>query len=297
MAWIESHQEIPNHPKTLRLMNLMRWNNDTAVSKLHKLWWWCMDYAPDGDLRRHDKPQLAAAVGVSRSKAEQFVEAMIRAGWIDMQPYFRVHDWWDYAGPFLQTKYKRHPEVWQRVRDLYKGGCSIGTNADDAMHNERENLQTQGDCAVPPNQPNQTNQTDHHHHQTSAAAAADDQAEPQGQQQRQSTRTHPYVQGTLADSVNPGIDIEKFIHDRIGDNAPLSRLDLEKLITLKNRHGSKFYIACDRLHGGVTSVAAFLTGILEPEDKVAKMAAKLKEFMQAESTRSSAKSGLSHGGI
>ena len=124
MAWIESHQQLFNHPKTFDLMNLMGWDIDTAIGKLHRFWWWCIDYAPDGDLRRHNASRLGAAVGLSAAEAEKFVSAMTQARWLDTLPYFRVHDWWEYAGPFLQTKHKRHPHVWQHVRDLYQGKCS-----------------------------------------------------------------------------------------------------------------------------------------------------------------------------
>jgi hypothetical protein len=119
MAWIESHQNLLHHPKVLDLMNLMEWDADVTLGKLHRFWWWCMDYAPDGDLRRHTASILAAAVGVPRKKANQFVNAMIQARWLEKEPYFRVHDWWEYAGPFLQTKHKRHPETWQLIKDLY----------------------------------------------------------------------------------------------------------------------------------------------------------------------------------
>ena len=33
MAWIESHQELLNHPKTLDLISLMRWSNDTSIAE------------------------------------------------------------------------------------------------------------------------------------------------------------------------------------------------------------------------------------------------------------------------
>ncbi len=178
MAWIESHQELLNHPKTLRLMNMMEWDINTTIGMLHRFWWWCMNYAPDGDLRRHNASQLAAAVGLPGAEAKKFVRAMLQARWLDTQPYFRVHDWWEYAGPFLQAKHKRHREVWQHVRDLYKEDCSTiptpqndsdstaqtdqvhqcytGTNEQIDVCSTSENLQTHRYCAVPPNQPNLT---------------------------------------------------------------------------------------------------------------------------------------------
>lgn len=119
MAWIESHQALRDHPKTIDLMALMGWDLDTNIGKLHRFWWWCVDYAEDGDLRKHNDSRLAIAVGLNSNQGKQFVEAMVKSGWIDREPYFRVHDWWDYIGLFLQRKYQRQPEKWQKVRDLY----------------------------------------------------------------------------------------------------------------------------------------------------------------------------------
>ena len=119
MPWIESHQELERHPKTLDLMNQMGWDVDTTIGKLHRFWWWCVDYAEDGDLRKHNDNRLSAAVGVLPSASKQFMAAMVQSGWIDREPYFRVHDWWHYFGEFLKAKYKNYPERWQLVRDLY----------------------------------------------------------------------------------------------------------------------------------------------------------------------------------
>ena len=44
---------------------------------------------------------------------------MIQARWLDTTPYFRVHDWWQYTGLFLQRKHSRNPHVWRQVRDSY----------------------------------------------------------------------------------------------------------------------------------------------------------------------------------
>lgn len=134
MAWIESHQAIERHPKTLHLMGLMGWDTDTAIAKLHRFWWWCVDYAEDGDLRKYNDATIGAAVGLNGDQAKAFVTSMVEARWLDREPYFRVHDWWQYIGKFLRIKYKS-PEgaaKWQVVRDAYdnnppnnspSGGC------------------------------------------------------------------------------------------------------------------------------------------------------------------------------
>ncbi len=131
MAYIESHQQLLTHPKTLDLMSLMGWDIDTTIGKLQRFWWWCLEYAPEGDLRRHNAARLGAAVGLPVDQAEKFVSAMVQARFLDTSPYFRVHDWWRYVGPFLQVKYKRYPKVWQRVKNLYQDEYSDADSSQD----------------------------------------------------------------------------------------------------------------------------------------------------------------------
>lgn len=119
MAWIESHQELREHPKMNQLRGSMGWSVDEAIGKLHRFWWWCVDYAPNGDLRKYNDSVLGGSVGLNGSDCSKFVEAMVEARWLDREPYFRVHDWWNYIGRFLKIKFKDYPDKWQSVQRLY----------------------------------------------------------------------------------------------------------------------------------------------------------------------------------
>jgi hypothetical protein len=154
MAWIESHQDIETHPKTLDLMTFMGWELDMAVSKLHRFWWWCLRYAEDGDLRKHNDDRLARAVALNGGdEAKRFVEAMVKARWLDREPYFRVHNWWKYAGRLLQIRYKHDPEKWRKVRALYSGDLD-----DNPPKNGSKGDTTKPDLTNQ-DQPNQTKTT------------------------------------------------------------------------------------------------------------------------------------------
>lgn len=142
MAWIESHQSLPNHPKLLDLCVLTDWTKEVAVGRLHLHWYWCLDYALDGDLRKFNDGQIALGMCVDLPNAKRTVDALVQARWLDRVPYFRVHGWWNYVGRFLRTKWRHSPEKWQGVQKLYEGECS-GHVYD--MHTE-------------PNRPNLTNQ-------------------------------------------------------------------------------------------------------------------------------------------
>ena len=144
MSWIESHQALEKHPKVYDLMNLMEWDLDRTIGKLHRFWWWCVDYAEDGDLRKHNESRLAIAVGLKPEDGEKFIDSMMKSYWIDKKPYLRVHDWWHYLGRFLQVKYKHNPNKWKRIQKLYNKRSKGGSNISSDNHI--------------PNQPTLTNQ-------------------------------------------------------------------------------------------------------------------------------------------
>ena len=106
----------------------MGWDLDTTIGKLHRFWWWCLDFAPDGDLRKFNDGVLAGSVGLATSDGSKFVEAMVEACWLDRKPYFRVHDWWDYVGTFLKIKFKNYPLKWQAVKNAYAENGSKGSS-------------------------------------------------------------------------------------------------------------------------------------------------------------------------
>ena len=142
--WIQSHSTLATHPKMYRLMRLMNWEASYAIGTLIMFWWWCLSYAPDGDLRRYDSAELGTAAGLSGEEADHFPKAMIQAGFLDETPYFRVHDWWDYAGPLLRAKHKRNPHIWKHIRDLYEVKYTKGTDGQREEYSNTPNPQSDG---------------------------------------------------------------------------------------------------------------------------------------------------------
>lgn len=118
MAWIESHQVLKDHPKVARLARAAGWSQCETIGKLHIFWWWCLDYACDGRLKRFDHETIAGVFGVTVDCTE-FVNLLIESRWLDSEPEIRVHDWWDYSGRFLQIRYKRKPKIWKEIKRFY----------------------------------------------------------------------------------------------------------------------------------------------------------------------------------
>lgn len=100
MAWLESHQTLRNHPKTLELAALLEIHFAQAIGHLHCLWWWALDYAPNGDLSRWSKEAIAAGSGWTLD-ADEFVEALREAGFLDD---LMIHDWDEYAGRLVAQR-------------------------------------------------------------------------------------------------------------------------------------------------------------------------------------------------
>ena len=104
MAWLESHQSLGQHPKLRRLSALLGVSKAQAVGHLHYFWWWCLEYAPSGDLVKYQELDIALAAEWPGDIAD-FIEAMESAGFLDRGEHgWVVHDWRDYAGRLLERR-------------------------------------------------------------------------------------------------------------------------------------------------------------------------------------------------
>ena len=101
MAWIESHQELRNHPKTKRLCRLLGLPCPTVVGYLHFLWWWAYDYAPEGDLSDFTDEDIADAVDWDGDPGA-LMGALVQAGFINDDR--RLHDWEDFAQKWIERR-------------------------------------------------------------------------------------------------------------------------------------------------------------------------------------------------
>lgn len=118
MAWIESHQELAEHPKLFHLASLSGLSTDACIGRLHRLWWWCLKFAEDGDLSRYQSVQIPPI------ETDEFREHLRTSKWLDGD---LIHDWIDYAGLFLTKKYntgniQRLKQIWQKHGYKYGKG-------------------------------------------------------------------------------------------------------------------------------------------------------------------------------
>jgi hypothetical protein len=120
MTWMACPQRMFSDPLTGRFAAKMGWKITTAGGAILRLWCWCLEFAPDGDLRPYTPGEISTAMGEPAARGEKIVLALLETGWLERSPYFRVHDWWKIAGLFLQGRFKRQPEVWREIERHYR---------------------------------------------------------------------------------------------------------------------------------------------------------------------------------
>ena len=111
MAWIESHQSLKDHPKTKRAARKLGIGVPALIGHLHCLWWWALEYAPDGNLAGFDAEDIAEAA-LWDGEPARFVTALMECGPGDHVGFLDtdedgnllVHDWQDYAGKLIERR-------------------------------------------------------------------------------------------------------------------------------------------------------------------------------------------------
>lgn len=142
MAWIESHQELRNHPKLSAVCRTLSAERNAVIGSLHCLWWWCMDYAMDGDISKFDSTQVADAAEWA-GDADKFEQALIASGFIEKDDAGkRIHDWFDFCGELVHKRLRRKTDNRRKTAEI--GRLCLPKSAE----------------MPPTNQPNQPNQTD-----------------------------------------------------------------------------------------------------------------------------------------
>jgi hypothetical protein len=101
-AWIKSYQSLRDHPKTRKLARRVG-GTPQAIGHLHCLWWWALDYAPDGDLSKHDVEDLAIACEWDGDPAE-IIGHLTACGFLDNGAGLHIHDWWEYGESLIQQR-------------------------------------------------------------------------------------------------------------------------------------------------------------------------------------------------
>lgn len=108
--WIESHQSIRSHPKIKKAARLANVSEPEMVGLLHYMWWWALDYAPDGDVTRYSQDDIEMAVDWNGTPGA-FYNALLTCGFNDHSGLLEsdgqrivIHDWHQYGGKLLERR-------------------------------------------------------------------------------------------------------------------------------------------------------------------------------------------------
>lgn len=157
MAWIESHQALGHHPKTLLLADALGCSLPTAIGHLQFLWWWALDYAQDGWLKPGSQRTIARACEW-RGQPDRFFHGLVSSGFVDVEAEGgRIHDWQDYAGKLLD---KREDN---RARMRARRDARVQHTTSAQPPDVQDTTSTRPGATVPnltvPNRPDQPDQT------------------------------------------------------------------------------------------------------------------------------------------
>lgn len=102
MAWVEVHEELPDHPKVIALAKALDVkDHDCVWPKLIRLWHWCLTHRPDGNLSGLTARKIAS-VSNWDGDPDQWVTELSRNGWIDDTGH--IHDAEQYFGRWRKIK-------------------------------------------------------------------------------------------------------------------------------------------------------------------------------------------------
>src|SRR5215831_9814779 len=109
MAWIESHQSLGHHRKTLQVAATLKVDRHKLIGHLQVLWWWGLDNADStGKLGHVSTRAIAEAAEWPARDSDRFVHALTSAGFLEHdQEGFSLHDWYDYAGKLTDARVLR----------------------------------------------------------------------------------------------------------------------------------------------------------------------------------------------
>lgn len=114
MAWIESHQSLRDHPKLLAFEELLRLDHPCGIAYLQCLWWWCIDYADDGDISPFSPPVIARG-SLWMGDPQAFIDALVESGFVDRDgKKLTIHNWDIYSGKLISSR--------RQIRDGKRAG-------------------------------------------------------------------------------------------------------------------------------------------------------------------------------
>lgn len=143
--WIESHQSLRNHPKVKKAARLAGINEFEMIGRLHCLWWWAIDYAPDGDVTKYSAEDIEAAIDWS-GIPYAFYNALVDCGFNGHCGLLEktgdsvlIHDWHKYGGKIIDSR-EKDAERKRNARRTSDGHPTDGAKTADVDKIREDNI-------------------------------------------------------------------------------------------------------------------------------------------------------------
>ena len=123
MAWIELHQSLVNHRKTMVAADLLGMPPVHLVGHLVTFWLWALDNSEEGGLSNIPNRTIAR-VAQWPDDPDRFVDTLVEAGFFDRsEDGLSIHDWHQYAGRLIDRK-KANAERMKTARATHVSNTS-----------------------------------------------------------------------------------------------------------------------------------------------------------------------------
>jgi hypothetical protein len=117
VSWIEVHQALPTHAKTMEMATLLDVPEVNCVGHLVCLWLWAVDNAKDGWLNAA-RPVVIAKAARWPGEPGRFVDALLGAGLLDEDGV--IHNWDRYAGRLMERRERVNEKTKVRMQEYRK---------------------------------------------------------------------------------------------------------------------------------------------------------------------------------
>ena len=123
-GWIESHLDVGRNRKILALARQLGISVPQTVGHLHLFWHTVLEQQEDGDVSKWTPEAVAEAAQFHNSDEKFFYNALLAQHLLDeLDGHVVVHDWFDYAGRYLEAKYRRgNPKLLKKIRRVHHAG-------------------------------------------------------------------------------------------------------------------------------------------------------------------------------
>ncbi len=114
MPWLKKDSRLRGHHKLIACADDLDLKPVYLEGHLDSFWLACLERFEDGDVSKLSNIQIAILAEYNTKHADRFVQLLQKHRWLDDH---LIHDWLDYVGDYLKSKYRKSPE---KLLEIYR---------------------------------------------------------------------------------------------------------------------------------------------------------------------------------